>query len=96
MEIIIAILSLIIILLSYGIYNLLIKYEVLEDSITESETFIETTLTSIQNAYSRMKAIDRIGSFESDDESGFIFKEIKSAMELLNKRLNLDGTEEKE
>ena len=96
MEIIIAILSLIIVLLSYGIYNIMIKYEVLEDGVSESDAFIETTLTSIQNAYTRMKAIDRIGSFESDDESGFIFKEIKSAMELLNKRLNLDGTEEKE
>ena len=70
MEIIIAILSLIIVLLSYGIYNIMIKYEVLEDGVSESDAFIETTLTSIQNAYTRMKAIDRIGSFESDDESG--------------------------
>ena len=42
------------------------------------------------------KQIDRLGSFESDDESGFIFEQIKSSMEMLNKRLDLDATKEKE
>ena len=74
----------------------MVKYETLEDAVLESDAFTETIITPIQKAYLRMKAIDRIGSFESDDEAGFIFKEIKSTMELLNKRLNLDGTEEKE
>ena len=43
-----------------------------------------------------MVRIDRLGSFESDDESGYIFQEIKSAMDELNEVYNLDGeTEEK-
>lgn len=96
MEYVIITLIIVIILLTYGIHNLMIKYEILEDEVLESDTFIETIITPIQSAYLRMKAIDRIGSFESDDEAGFIFKEIKSTMELLNKRLNLDGKEEKE
>jgi uncharacterized membrane protein len=96
MEYVIITLIIVIILLIYGIHNLMIKYETLEDEVLESDTFIETIITPIQKAYLRMKAIDRIGSFESDDETGFIFEEIKSTMELLNKRLNLDGTEEKE
>ena len=96
MEYVIITLIIVIILLIYGLHNLMIKYETLEDEVLESDTFIETIIEPIQNAYLRMKAIDRIGSFESDDEAGFIFKEIKSTMELLNKRLNLDGTEEKE
>jgi uncharacterized membrane protein len=96
MEYVIITLIIVIILLIYGIHNLMIKYETLEDEVLESDTFIETIITPIQKAYLRMKAIDRIGSFESDDETGFIFEEIKSTMELLNKRFNLDGTEEKE
>lgn len=30
-------------------------------------------------AYKRMQEVDRLGSFEADDETGFIFQEIKSA-----------------
>ena len=51
----------------------------------------------MMNAYTRMKSLDRLGAFESDDETGYIFTEIKSAMEELNNEYNLDGdTQEKE
>jgi hypothetical protein len=43
-----------------------------------------------------MKKVDRLGSFEADDESGYIFEEIKSALEQLNETYNLDAEEEKE
>ena len=42
-----------------------------------------------------MIKIDRLGSFESDDESGYIFDEIKSSIENLNEKYNLDAEEEK-
>jgi hypothetical protein len=45
----------------------------------------------MKSAYIRMKQIDELGSFESDDESGGIFEEIKSAMESLNDEFNLDN-----
>tara|TARA_R110001583_G_scaffold96966_1_gene241681 strand:+ start:66 stop:356 length:291 start_codon:yes stop_codon:yes gene_type:complete len=96
MEIIIVILSVIIIMLSFGIYNLILKYETLEDEVSQFDSFIELTYTSMRTAYYRMKNIDRVGSFESDDETGYIFKEIKATMELLNKQFNLDAKEEKE
>ena len=32
--------------------------------------------------------VDRVGSFEADDESGFIFKEIQSALDKLNNEIN--------
>ena len=50
----------------------------------------------MKSAYDKMKQIDRLGSFESDEESGFIFEQIKSSMEMLNKKLDLDATQEKE
>ena len=39
-------------------------------------------------AYKRMKDVDRLGSFEADDETGFIFKEIKEATTDLNEFVN--------
>jgi hypothetical protein len=35
-----------------------------------------------------MKEVDRIGSFEADDESGFVFKEIQTALDKLNNEIN--------
>lgn len=36
------------------------------------------------NAYKRMKEADRLGSFEADDETGYIFDEIKKSTTELN------------
>ena len=35
-----------------------------------------------------MKEVDRLGSFEADDESGFIFEEIQAALDKLNNEIN--------
>tara|TARA_R100001460_G_scaffold100341_1_gene143925 strand:+ start:152 stop:472 length:321 start_codon:yes stop_codon:yes gene_type:complete len=52
-------------------------------------------------AYKRMQEVDRLGSFEADDETGYIFQEIKAATTDLNEFVskyitNDDDTEEKE
>ena len=78
------------------VWNLLKKSEVTEDELEFSQTYIDLAYNSMKNAYERMVRIDRLGSFESDDESGYIFQEIKSAMDELHEVYNLDGeTEEK-
>ena len=91
----IIILSIVVVLLVFGIYNLLRKNEALEDELDNSDAYIQSVYDSMKNAYNRMIKIDRLGSFESDDESGYIFDEIKSSMENLNEKYNLDGEEEK-
>jgi F0F1-type ATP synthase membrane subunit b/b' len=78
----------IIFILLYIVWNLLRKVEKLEDGIDESDTLIETTATSLTKALDRMKELDRVGSFEADDESGFVFKEIQSALDKLNNEIN--------
>lgn len=78
----------IILILLYIVWNLLRKVERLEDGIEESDTLIETTATSLTKALDRMKELDRVGSFEADDESGFVFKEIQSALDKLNNEIN--------
>jgi len=84
------------ILQMYVIRNLLVKYEIMEEELEKTDEFFLEFYNDMKSAYDRMKKIDRLGSFESDDESGFIFEQIKSSMEMLNKRLDLDATKEKE
>ena len=80
----------------YVIRNLLNKYEAMEEELEMIDNFLLTLYDDLKSAYDRMKQIDRLGSFESDDESGFIFEQIKNSMETLNKKLDLDATQEKE
>jgi|ETNvirenome_6_85_1030632.scaffolds.fasta_scaffold56624_2 predicted PurR-regulated permease PerM len=76
--IIIVILSLIIIVLSYNIFNLIRQAENAEDYSDALERIILDLKSKIGKSYSKIKNIDRRGSFEADDEIGFIFKDIKS------------------
>ena len=71
--------------------NLLRKVEASEDYINDLEksntdyyTFFDMLKNRMNQSNSKLKQIDRLGSFQSDDEIGFIFKEIKDIMEKLN------------
>jgi hypothetical protein len=71
--------------------NLLRKIEASEDYVEELEksntdyySFFQELKKRINNSNSHLKQIDRLGSFEADDETGFIFKEIKDIMKKLN------------
>lgn len=74
------------------IFNLLRKVEALEEYVSDLEqsnldfyTFFNNLKTKTRESYSRMKNIDRLGSFESDDETGYVFKELKDIVDQLNK-----------
>ena len=57
----------------------------LENSNTEYYTFFQKLKTQIGESNSKLKQIDRLGSFEADDETGFAFKELKDIYDDLNK-----------
>ena len=59
--------------------------EELENSNTEYYTFFQKLKTQISESNSKLKQIDRLGSFEADDETGFAFKELKNIYEDLNR-----------
>ncbi len=42
----------------------------------------------VNNAHRRMKEADRLGSFEAEDETGYIFEEIKKSTTELNDFIN--------
>jgi hypothetical protein len=71
-------------------YNLFRKLEVLEDEI-------ESNLTIFKGIYKTMKDIDSTGAFESDDEVGSVFTDLKNVVErneqLLNSEFGKEGEE---
>ena len=93
MEITIIILSVLLVSSILFIINLTRKIESNEDYIEELETsntdfyqFFKDIKTQVNKSNSHLKQIDRLGSFESDDETGYVFKEINDIVEKLNKR----------
>ena len=70
-----------------GIRNLNRQNEQYQDYIEEELTTSDTIRTKVEKAYNRMQDADIRGSFESDDEVGSAFTELKSIMNKLNKSL---------
>ena len=77
MEIVISILTALLIVNGFIIYNLLKKNEILED-------FIKKQSDAIDYCDRRLKTIDDRGSFIADDEVGWFFTELKKIQEALN------------
>lgn len=61
----------------YVIWNQLRKQEKLEDIITQQNIFIEELNDLMVASENKIKEIDQKGLFESDDEIGWFFKNIK-------------------
>jgi hypothetical protein len=69
-----------ILLLIRGI-NLVKQNEKLSDVIKDYDARQDNTLITLQNMLGEMKEIDLKGSFESDDEVGVVFSELKNTIE---------------
>lgn len=61
----------------YVIYNMYKKYDALERVAQENVDFILAIRARVLSQQSYLRQLDRIGSFESDDEVGIFFKELK-------------------
>ena len=69
-----------IILLIRGI-NIVKQNEQLVDTIVEYDNKEIATQSNLESMLSKMKEIDIRGSFESDDEVGVVFSELKETIE---------------
>ena len=78
LEISVVILFLLFLSSCYIIWNLNTKQEILE-------TWIEDFIQTIEKVNIELKQIDYLGSFESDDETGTIFEQIKIIIKQLDK-----------
>jgi hypothetical protein len=63
----------------YRKYNDLEKnYDELDEISTENQEFILSIRNKVLSQQSYLRQLDRNGSFESDDEVGYFFKELKT------------------
>ena len=82
--IIISILGIAVLILGFTTFNLLRKNERAEDIVVGYLEYLDKMSRVIESAEVKIKKIDAKGSFESDDEIGFFFKQIKQIQEILN------------
>ena len=85
----------------YITYNLYKKYDVLEElysnlekSATEDQSFIFAMRSRVMSQRSYLKQLDKNGSFESDDEVGYFFKELKKIINDIAMYLELEESDE--
>ena len=75
--IVIGILSIGCITLGFTTFNLLRKVERIEDVVIRYDRFISEYSKQLDNTDKRLNEIDEKGTFKSDDEIGWFFKQIK-------------------
>ena len=83
--ILIIVLSILVIVLGFGVYNLLKKLETSEDIIVNYLIYLDQISRIIEVSDTKIKKLDYRGIFSSDDEIGYFFKSIKEIQDILNK-----------
>ena len=83
-EILTGVFVLISLVLSYNVRNLLLQNEQLEDTLVET---LQDIQAKVEKSYQDLQDADIRGSFESDDEVGSAFTEIKDIVENLKNTL---------
>ena len=84
MIITIIILSLLFLASLFANYNLLKNYEQSEEYVENLETWVREFSKTITAMNQEINKIDKRGSFSSDDEVGYFFKELKKIISKLN------------
>ena len=84
MIIAIVILSVIVLALGYTTFNLLRKFEKQEDILAGYLDYLDKISRVIEVSDEKLQQIDARGTFQSDDEVGFFFQQIKGLQDILN------------
>jgi hypothetical protein len=82
--IIISTLSVMVVILGFTTFNLLRKNEKAEDILVGYLDYLDKMSKVIEVSDARLKKLDHRGTFQSDDEVGFFFDQIKKLQEILN------------
>lgn len=82
---IIGILGLLLIASLFAIYNLLTKVEKYEDVVQDQVKYLNNISATIAEAKMHLEKLDESGTFQSDDEVGYFFKQLQNVQEELNR-----------
>lgn len=72
-------------ILSYIIYNLLKKVEKYEDITVDQTQYLQNVSNLIGDSQKHLSTLDERGVFESDDEVGYFFNQMKKVQDELNR-----------
>jgi hypothetical protein len=78
----------------YVIYNLYKKYNELEVISLENQQFIVAIRNRVLSQQSYLRQLDKRGAFESDDEVGYFFKELKKIINDISSYLDIENEDE--
>ena len=73
------------IILSYIIYNLLKKVEQYEDITVDQAEYLQNISNLIGDSQKHLQKLDENGVFESDDEVGYFFEQMKLVQKELDR-----------
>jgi len=94
----IVILSIIIVVLGIAIRNLLIKNEKYEDVVRDQTQYLQNISNAVYEGQKHLQNLDERGVFQSDDEVGYFFEQLKYVQDELNRYMLPEnyGKEEKQ
>jgi len=97
-EITIGILVVVLVILSYIIRNLMIKVEKYEDVTIDQTKYLQNISNVIKESNKHLNTLDERGVFQSDDEVGLFFQQLKLIQEELDRYMLPEnyGKEEKQ
>ena len=70
--------------LGYIIWNLTKKNLILEDAVIKRDNILIAMSDLIKDSEKKLKEVDTLGAFKSDDEVGFFFKTVMEIQQHLN------------
>ena len=70
--------------LGYIIWNLTKKNIILEDAVIKRDNILIAMSDLIKDSEKKLKEVDTLGAFKSDDEVGFFFKTVMEIQQHLN------------
>ena len=71
--------------LSYIIVNLLRKVEKYEDIVQDQVQYLQNISNAVGEGQKHLKNLDERGVFQSDDEVGYFFEQMKTVQDELNR-----------
>lgn len=77
-------LILLLLMAGYVIYNLLKKVEQYEEDIQNKDEFLRSVKNLSDQSYKKLKELDSLEAFESDDETGHFFSNLKNIIVTLD------------
>ena len=84
-QIVIGVLVAICILLLYIIRNLIVKNEKYEDVVQDQVQYLQNISNAIYEGQKHLQNLDERGVFQSDDEVGYFFEQMKYVQDELNR-----------